>query len=183
MNSGICEKSSKSQQVKNAILATQIILAFTFITCLVSSIVSISYTKFIWVIIGQFQLLMYLLLTKAYIPKLIADYIVGIDYIMFSFNFIKWKEWLFINFIEWIDYQQPQEMLRFIKIHSGSALINNISLFFIISIIIIIHAIVVLLFKVLSKIFTRWDRSCSKFKFIWSSIENKRYFTFSILYG
>ena len=89
MNSGICEKSSKSQQVKNAILATQIILAFTFITCLVSSIVSMSYTKFIWIIIGQFQLLMYLLLTKAYIPKLIADYIVGIDYIMFSFNFIK----------------------------------------------------------------------------------------------
>jgi len=119
---------------------------------LASSLLSLTSPQSIWLIIGQFQLLMLLLLTGAYIPKFVADYLAGMDYTLFSFSFLKTDKWNFLLYFKsWFDYKQENVMLDFIGIKSGSTLINNLSLIFMFIIMMLLHAFVLAIYKIIKK--------------------------------
>ena len=97
---------------------------------LFSSMINISSIASVWAIIGQMQLIFFLILTRAYIPKDIIDFITSSNYILSLFNFIPINQAKgALSWFVWIEYSQPDDLLDKIGIESGSTYINNVSLF------------------------------------------------------
>ena len=113
-----------------------------------SSIISSSSISNIWAIIGQLQLLFFLILTRSNIPKDVIDFITGSNYILLLFNFIPLsKAQNAISWLNWINYDQNDYLLDKIGIQSGSTYVNNFSLFIFLFFIIPPHLIMILIFK------------------------------------
>jgi len=72
---------------------------------------------------------MLLLLTGAFVPNDIVDYLSGMTFSAFSFNFIPIVDIPYYNhFALWLDYEQDDENLEILGVESGSAFTNNFSL-------------------------------------------------------
>lgn len=110
-------------------MATIAITSLAYAMNIASASISMTSPQSIWLVMGQFQLLMLLLLSDAYIPKDVETYILGMDYTLFSFNFLKIKEWKFPSKIyEYFDYDQSKADLILVGFSSGSAIINILSI-------------------------------------------------------
>lgn len=95
-----------------------------------SSMINISSIANIWAIIGQMQLMFFLILARAYIPKDIIDFITSSNYILSLLNFIPLNQAKgALSWLDWIEYSQPDDLLDKVGIESGSTYINNVSLF------------------------------------------------------
>ena len=96
----------------------------------------------LWAVINQLQLLMFLILTGAYIPTEVESYISDSDYITFNFNFISFD---FIPKLssakEWMGFEQGDSNLINLGLDSGSAFNNISSLLGSIIIIICLHLV------------------------------------------
>ena len=57
-------------------------------TGIVISIINMTSPAGIWPIINLFQMLMLLILTGAFIPEMIKSYLIGMNFVLFNFNFI-----------------------------------------------------------------------------------------------
>ena len=76
----------------------------------------------------------------AFIPKDIKDYILGMEFMSFSFNFIPFDKIPILNsVIEWVDSQQEDNDLKDIGANSNSSFVNNFSLIIMIVLLIITH--------------------------------------------
>ena len=128
-----------------------------------SSIISSSSISNIWAIIGQLQLLFFLILTRSNIPKDVIDFITGSNYILLLFNFIPLsKAQNAISWLNWINYDQNDYLLDKIGIQSGSTYVNNFSLFIFLFCIIPPHLIMILIFEKLysDNITNKWKKLC-----------------------
>lgn len=142
------DTTTDSNTVKGSILATQTMTAIAYAMNIASSSISLTSPQSLWLIIGQFQLLMLLLISEAFIPRDIADYIMGMDYTMFSFGFINVKDWQLIsNPIKHLSYPQSSYSLYFIGLESGSGLVNILSLLFTILLITLLHLLILVLYR------------------------------------
>ena len=106
----------------------------------VLSTFSISSIIIVWMIFNQMRILILMLLTEAYFPSPVNNYLVGLK--MFSFNF----SFMFIQNIPWLqnwlkefNFSQPSAMLQDIGLVSQSSLINNINLLLILILIVLSH--------------------------------------------
>ena len=106
---------------------------------MVASAVAGSSPQGAWAIINQFQIIILLPLMFGSFNTKVINYILSLEAALFSFNFISVQDWVPKNFIDTFDFHQPNEYLNIIELESGSTLINNLSLIFILTVCMIIH--------------------------------------------
>ena len=95
----------------------------------------------------MFQMLMFLLLTGAFVSDKVRRYLSGVDFVMFNFDFIPFnKVPLIYDFYIWMKYEQHDQNLKDIGVDYGSSVINNISFIFIFLLFTIVHIFIVLIY-------------------------------------
>ena len=90
--------------------------------------------------INQFQLLLLLPMIPKYLPSDALLFIMGMDFTMFSFDFIPFDRLPMVSSIsEWLDYDQDEQYLTGIGMRSGSAVINQIKLLCLVCFVAFLH--------------------------------------------
>ena len=141
-NSTDLQTSTSSSIVTNSVVgvAAGASMAFSFW--------NLSTPQGLWITMNQFQLILLLLLTNSHIPKSIVDYLSGLKATTWSMNFIPFKD---IPGIKWIvdslDHNLENKNLDYFGIFSGSTFANNLSLIWVILIILVLHLLYLLIFK------------------------------------
>ena len=94
----------------------------------------------IWAIFSQYRTLIFLILTDAYLPGSVVEYITGMKLFSFNFSFLKISNWPGINLgTNVLNYNQINTQLETIGIESGSSFVNNINILLILLSIILVH--------------------------------------------
>ena len=121
-----------------------------------ASIINSASLQSAWSILGQFQLFMLLPLTKVYLPKDLIDYCIGMQYTMFSMNFISLYNMFGISEIQkYFNIDQPNSYLANLNMNSGSTVSNLISLFMFLLVNIVFHFLLYFVMKCLMK----WEKN------------------------
>jgi hypothetical protein len=98
--------------------------------------------------INQFQMLLLLPLIGAYIPLEVIYFIVGMDFALFSFDFIPYTEAPGISHLAlFLNVDQRNEYLQTIGFKSESSLMNNMSILFTIILTILLHGVIYLCYR------------------------------------
>jgi len=99
---------------------------------------------------NQFQLILLLLLTKTHIPKSVVDYLSGLKATTCSFNFIPFKKIPGLSrLVESLDYELKMKELDHFGLFSGSTFANNLSLVCIVALLVGVHLVFLLVFRML----------------------------------
>jgi len=81
----------------------------------------------IFSVFNQFQLFILLPLIPEHFPEKLINYILGLDFAMFSFDFIPHEDIPFFETLtSWIEFPQSDGYLNEIGMNSGSAFINYV---------------------------------------------------------
>jgi hypothetical protein len=124
--------SETTEEVKGITYATISIMAVSAMAGALVSVLRLSSPQSFYFIVNQLQLLMLLPLTGAFIPKDIIDFLVGMSFSNFNFDFISVdKIPIFSHISEKLGHDHDNEYLKDIGVESGSTLVNNLSLIFI----------------------------------------------------
>ena len=120
----------------------------------------------LWITMNQFQLILLLLLTKSNIPRSIVSYLSGLKATTWSFNFIPFKSIPgFDKMVNRFDFRLPDAELKYFGINSGSTFVTNFSLICIVLILIAIHSLFLLIYRLLKskvKSKTKWVKCLKK---------------------
>ena len=128
------------ENIKDAQIATQTMISGIIAIAFVNSIANMASPVGIWSIINQFQMLMLLILTGAFIPTTVKEYLSGMDFVFLNFDFIPFIDVpLISDLYTWMKFGQKNENLKNIGVDSGSTAVNNISFLAIILILAIMH--------------------------------------------
>ena len=101
----------------------------------------------VWSIINQFQMFMLLILTGAFIPEIIRQYLAGMDFVSLNFDFIPFIDVIYISDLYlWMKFDQTNHNLEDIGLDYGSTVVNNISFLVILLIFIILHLPIALIY-------------------------------------
>ena len=140
-----------------------------------ASMLSSSSPQTIWASINQFQLLLLLPLTGAFMDPEVVKYFQKLSFVSFNFNFIPIKKLPFVTWLhDTIGYNQENEYFENIGISNGSTLINILSLTLVIWLLILCHLLILLTKKCANRDAEKWKRTLK--------LANKLHnlFTFSI---
>ena len=153
-NSKTCESSSVDSTADTSSKLTISAISAAMVLSLLISVLSLSSPSGIWTVISIYQVLMLLLLTGAYFPKLITDFMSGLSFTMFSFNFVPVLNLSIMKKVSnWLDYNLDDDYLKTIGMKSGSTFINNLNTFLILWFVIILNIIFWILYKFMVKAF------------------------------
>ena len=96
---------------------------------LILSSVNLSSIAVVWTIFSQFRLLIFLILTDAYLPQSVIDYITGMKFFSFNFSFLSFQTISVVKKpLQLIEFDKSNSMLESIGLNSGSTLVNSINL-------------------------------------------------------
>ena len=85
----------------------------------------------LWTIMQQLQMVILLLLIDNHTPEDVDEYLGGMSFIMFNFNFIPIKSLPYVDVpTNWMEFGQPLDKLQTLGLESRSTFVNNISLLF-----------------------------------------------------
>ena len=90
-----------------------------------TSVMSMSSPTAVWSMVNQLQLFLLLILTRAYLPESVVQFIVNNEMFAFSLDFLSLADKMYIDKFEYLNYEQSNDRLESIGIESGSAFINN----------------------------------------------------------
>ena len=94
------------------------------------SVLSVSSPQAVWMMVRQFQLLMLMPLTGAFFPSSIIQYLTGMSFMNFDFDFIPFPEIPFLDMLyDYFDFEHGHEYLKDIGVESGSSLLNSMGFF------------------------------------------------------
>ena len=111
------------------------------------SMCNLSSPQGLWMTLNQFQLILLIFLTGAYIPLRIVDYLSSLKATTCSFNFIPFKDIPGLNTLtDWLSSELPLPQLEYFGLLSGSAFVNNFSLIWIVVILIIVTLIFLMIY-------------------------------------
>ena len=126
------------------------------------SVLSMSSPQAVWIMGNQFQLLMLLPLTEVFVPKDIEDYFTGMSFLSFDLSFIPFSATPLINSVfSYFEFEQEDEYLQEIGMQYGSSILNQFSMIFMISLLMILHVTVILSYRIIDK-----DESTRKYKIL-----------------
>lgn len=95
------------------------------------STASLTSISTVWIVLYQMRALLLLLLTRAYIPKDVKDFIIGFKLLSFDFAFLQVNTYPGVkNVIEWLDSPQTDSTFEEVGVKSNSALVNLSGLIF-----------------------------------------------------
>lgn len=110
------------------------------------SLASLSSPQTIWAIINQFQLLLLLPLTGAFVPQEVVEYLKGMKFVILNFNFVPLSDLsLLSKLYSYFSLPQKVEYLQEIDIESGSTLLNCFPLTLLFAFYLTCHALVLIL--------------------------------------
>ena len=139
-----------------------------------TSILTMSSFNGAFAMINQFQMLLILMISGVYLSDGVKVTIVGMNFTMLNFNFIKLENLNFFKYLfDIFSFAQQYQNLDEIGISSGNTFINIFKLMFLIIIFILLH---IILYPIISKL-RSWRRE-SKYKIIGDKLF--QIFTFSI---
>ena len=134
------------EHIKNAQITTQVMIGTIMAIAVANSAVNLSSPISMWSIVNLFQMLMLLILTGAFIPTAVKEYLSGMDFVFLNFDFIPFINIpLISDLYTWMKFGQKNENLRDIGVDNGSATVNNISFFIIILILVVIHIPIIII--------------------------------------
>jgi hypothetical protein len=109
--------------------ATTAIIGAISVVSVGFSMCGLSTPQGVWMTLKQFQLILLILLTGAYIPTSIVDYLSSLKATTCSFNFIPFKDIPYLDkLVEFLDSELFFKELDHFGLFSGSAFVNNFSL-------------------------------------------------------
>ena len=155
-------------------LLTQILIAIWFLTIITNSLINLSSPIGAFILINQFQLLFLIIVSGAFLSNGVFYLIVGMNIVLFNFEFIKIEHIENIKDIYYdLSFDQPNSHLSDIGIPSGSTYVNNIKLVIFILLAILAHLFFIMIF--------RWFKWTDRYR-IWIRVYNLlfTFFTFSI---
>ena len=98
-------KGWASDSINDAVVASQATMAVGFAASLASP-------QGAWSMVNQFQILMLMPLTDSYFPSDIVLFLTGMEFSLFSFNFIPFQNFPFVNdFLNLFHFEQPDEYI------------------------------------------------------------------------
>ena len=128
------------EHIKNAQITTQAMIGTIMAIALANSAVNLSSPIGIWSIVNLFQMLMLLILTGAFIPTTVKEYLSGMNFVLLNFDFIPFIDVpLVSDLYQWMKFGQKNDNLKDIGVDNGSTTVNNISFLAIILILAIMH--------------------------------------------
>ena len=108
----------------------------------VFSLWSLSTPQGLWISVNQLQLILLLLLTGAYFPQKVIDYLESLKFALMSFTFIKFEDLLiFRDVIGYLTFSLKTPDLKHFDINSGCTFHNSFSFTCIIVIIMMFHLV------------------------------------------
>ena len=123
-----------------SIIFTKIVSGMSSIAAASTALLNLSSPTAVWSLANQLQLLLSLILTGAYFPTQITDYLSGQTFASFNFDFIPVVEIPLIKIpIESLDFNHSYSNLNAIGVKSGSSFVNNLGLLFTIMVLVSIH--------------------------------------------
>ena len=132
-----------SEQIQNAQIATQSMVGTSMGVAAAVSLINMSSPVGIWSIIHQFQMLMLLILTGAFIPIIVRNYLTGMDFALNIFELIPIYKVPFISDLySWLKFGQQNSDLEDIGVEDESTTANNLSFLIMLLLFIIIHFLV-----------------------------------------
>ena len=130
------------QQIQNSRTATQIFIGVSMGLAAILSLISMSSLVGVWSMINHFQMLLLLLITGAFIPRIVRQYLIGMNFVLNICGFVpSHKVPLIANLFSWMKFEQYNEDLHDIGVEDGSTVVNNLS-----SLIILLFLIILQLF-------------------------------------
>ena len=136
------------KHIRNAQLITLIMIFMFIILSAILSIIKFTSPVGMWAIINVFQMLMLLILTGAFIPETVREYLLGMDFTLFSFNFIPFiKIPGLSNLYSWMGFEQYNTDLNDIGVEYSNSFINNMSFLFTLLIFIAVHIPIALMYS------------------------------------
>ena len=116
------------------------IMTASFACVLAISMINMSSIQGIWMMANQFQLYFLLFLTSVYIPDKIIDFLTGFKLMSLNFSFIPVHKIMLIKDIyNYLDYDHNDQDLKNTGVDSGSALINVLSIIFVVLVLFMMH--------------------------------------------
>ena len=135
------------EPIKQAQISTQSTIGASMGVAAAVSLMNMSSPVGIWSIINQFQMLMLLILTGAFIPETVRQYLSGMDFVSLNFDFIPFIEVPLISDLYlWMKFDQTNDNLEDIGLDDGSTVVNNISFLVILLIFITLHLPIALIY-------------------------------------
>ena len=99
------------------------------VTAILSAL-NVSSFIIIWMVFNQMRILILMLLTEAYFPSQIKNYLLGLKLFSFNFSFLFIQDIPGINEVSNLfDFSQPETVLQDIGLISKSSLFNSITIF------------------------------------------------------
>mmetsp|Transcript_8293 Transcript_8293/g.9401 ORF Transcript_8293/g.9401 Transcript_8293/m.9401 type:complete len:132 (+) Transcript_8293:634-1029(+) len=124
------------------------LIAISIGMTLLGALLGIMSISMVWVITNQLRLFLFLILSGAYLPGTLVEFIKLGTY--FTFNFSFWPTFEFQGakqVLENVDFPQMNANIKTIGLEFGSVIVNNFDLAFTIALIVIQH----LLFRLFDK--------------------------------
>ena len=116
------------EPIQNAQTATQSTMGTSMGVAAAISLMNMSSPIGIWTIVNQFRMFMLLLLTGAFIPETVRQYLSGMDFVSLNFDFIPFIEVPLISDLYlWMKFEQTNDDLGDVGLDDGSTVVNNIS--------------------------------------------------------
>ena len=141
------EEKDMSQSITNAQIVTNVMIGSAMILGVFFSIVNMTSPVGIWSLVNQFQILILLLLTGAFIPKSIRQYLSGFEFLSLKFDFIPLNKIPLVSKLYvMMKFEQNKDELKDVGLDFESTIINNIVLLVILLLFILAHIPVVLLY-------------------------------------
>ena len=135
------------EPIQNAQTTTQSTVGTSMAVAAAISLMNMSSPIGVWSIVNQFQMLMLMILTGAFIPETVRQYLAGMDFVSFNFDFIPFIEVPLISDLYlWMKFDQTNDDLEDIGLDDGSTVVNNISFLVILLIFITIHLPIALIY-------------------------------------
>ena len=113
-----------------ALMSTQGQVAASGVVSVATSVLNGTPPTSLWAIMNQLQVIILTLLIDDYTPEDINQYIEGVGFVMFNFNFLPLEDAPGISIpTNWMDFGEPFDKAEKLGFDSLSTFVNNLSLF------------------------------------------------------
>ena len=124
-----CDSIDSSEEIEAYSYSTIAVLSVGITASVLVSLLTTSSPHTIWLMMNQYQLLILLPLTKAYIPIDVIKYILGMEFTLFNLNFMNFDgAFRYDNLLHDFSDKQTDWYKTQIGIKYQSAIVNHISL-------------------------------------------------------
>ena len=135
-------KKQPTDEVNAAIYLTQAVMAIGAVLSISKAVLSFSSPQSMWMICNQFQLLLLLPLTNAFIPEDVVNYFTGNHFINFNFNSVPIVESpVSRDFTDYFGNDQNNDSLQNLGAVYKRSILNHISLLTLIAFVVFVHVV------------------------------------------